>query len=132
MDKYPLNSDYVDNYLNYILLSISGSKISQDAFAFKNCVYMNPMSLTLTNCADRRDRINEFISDKKSLFESLKSKVAADCGNELIEAFLLDKNFNNGRDDYNIDARKNLLEKLNAKESSLVGCISKINDLSLI
>ena len=132
MDKYPSNSDYVDNYLNYVLLRISGSKVSQDAFAFKNCVYMNPMSLTLTNCADRRERINEFMSDKKSLFESLKSTVVTDCGNELIEAFLLDKSLNNGRDVYMIDARKNLLEKLNAKESSLIKCISKINDFSLI
>ena len=69
MEKFPFHSDYVDSYLNYFLFSLSGNNLKHDALAFKNCVYLNPISLTLTNCADRRDKINEFISEKKEKFD---------------------------------------------------------------
>jgi hypothetical protein len=130
MEKYPFNSDYVDSYLNYFLLS--RTRVAEDASAYKNCVYMNPISLTLTNCADRRERVNEFLSEKKEQIESLKSVVTGNCGKLLMEAFLLDKSLNNGRDGYSLDDKKNLFSRLLDKENQLAYCLERNQNASLI
>jgi len=124
MEKYPLHSDYVESYINKIILS--NTRVSKDAQAFKNCVYLNPYSLTLTNCADRRAKVDKFVSENDSVYNEIKSKFSNNCKGELMEAFHLDKTLNNGRENLTHDDRKNLSIRLFEKEKVLKNCVGKL------
>lgn len=123
MEKYPFHSDYVDSYLNYFFLN--STRVGDDAYAFKNCVYLNPLSLTLTNCSDRRDRVNEYISNYKEQFDTIKSHATENCGKLVMEAFLLDKSLNSGKEKFSSDDKKNLYARYAEKEMELSECILK-------
>jgi hypothetical protein len=124
MEKYPLHSDYVESYINKLILS--NTSVSKDAQAFKNCVYLNPYSLTLTNCADRREKVDKYVSDNISVYNEIKSKINNNCKGELMEAFHLDKTLGNGREIITHDDRKNLSIRLFEKEKILRKCVGKL------
>lgn len=88
MNKYPVESDFLDSYLNYFILKsfYANSKIANDADVFKSCVHLNPAFVNLANCSDRRDNVNNFITSNEEGFNKYRNIAIESCKNELLSS----------------------------------------------
>jgi hypothetical protein len=131
-EKFSLDSDFVDSFLNYQLIkqyykTKDNKSIIEDARIFNNCVNMNPFNTVVSNCSDRRDRVNEFIDTHIAAFEGYKTYAKENCSNELFAAFGLNHSLNRNA---NINSSyTTMLNEMNLKEKeeSLSKCLAGLS-----
>ena len=91
MEKYALDSDFLESYLNCFVIKTYFTKqenlsVISDAALFNSCVHLNSSALKLANCSDRRDSVYAFISDNADCFNKYKSTALNNCKDELYSA----------------------------------------------
>lgn len=130
--KFPLDSDFVDSYLNYQIINKfyktkEHKSILDDAKIYNNCVNMNPYNAVLSNCSDRRDNVNAFIDSNLAGFEAFKLFAKESCLNELNSAFGVNHSLNRNA---NINSAYTIMlneMKLKEKEESLSKCLAALS-----
>jgi hypothetical protein len=88
MLKYPIESDFIQSYLNLFVIGnfIKNNQIYNDAAIFNSCVHLNTSAFNLANCSDRRDKVDKFINENEELFNKYKNVSAENCQKELLLA----------------------------------------------
>ena len=91
IEKYPIESDFTESYLNLFLLNNffrqpDNYSVISDAAVFNSCVHLNPAALNLANCSDRRDNVDRFISRHQEQFSRYVNVVKDSCKDELVSA----------------------------------------------
>ena len=123
--KFTLQSDFVDSYVNRILLETKSkdSQIHKDALVFEACVNLNRFCLNFSECGEKRDKVEKYLEENN--LQNEKESLIANCGNELLESHSLihlqhRDNFSN--------MYSKLINNVAIKDSmnSLFTCISKI------
>ena len=77
--KYPIESDFIDSFINSILLNLSSKtsySIKKDAEVYMKCVNLDPIANKLSNCSASRDRVNEYIESDEKIKEAKASAIA--------------------------------------------------------
>jgi hypothetical protein len=128
MAKYSVESDFLQNYLNFFIISRfykndENSSILNDAQVFNSCVHLNPSSFNLANCADRRERVESFISSNEEAFNKFRNIAVENCKSDLLNAHginvHLEKDLRNTR-----PSELNLLKlQIDKAEERLDACI---------
>jgi hypothetical protein len=128
MAKYPVESDFLQSYLNFFILSRFYNKdenfsLVNDAKVFNSCVHLNPSSFNLANCADRREKVESFITTQEEAFNKYRNIAVENCKPELLNAHGISVHLE--KDLRGIRASElNLLKmQKNKAEESLAACV---------
>ena len=84
-NKFSVESDFVDSYLNSLLISSLPStdyNLRAKANIFSNCVNLVNLTLKTQNCSEARDSLAEIIESED--FKSSKEKVLGECSESLL------------------------------------------------
>ena len=93
LNKYSIDSDFIQSYLNLFVVSkfFNGNfSLENDARTFNSCVHLNASAYNLSNCSDRRDRVESFISSNEEVFNKYRTVAVESCKTELLTAHNLD------------------------------------------
>jgi hypothetical protein len=83
--KFTIESDFVDSFLNYIILN--KSKVSDDAHVFAQCVNLNKAASTIADCSGKRDRIANYLENNEKA-QKTREEVLSNCSSQLLKAHI--------------------------------------------
>lgn len=129
MEKYPINSDFVESYLNYFIIQKYYDKNSRgvavDALIYRNCVNLNHLNINISMCGERREKVEKFIESKKEDFNKVRDVTVEKCHSELRDAFYGSRIFSDDIDNVSYSEKQYVWMKLKEKEDNLEKCINK-------
>jgi hypothetical protein len=84
MEKFSFDSDYVDSFLDSVLLSKFPYSISKHGEIYAKCVNMYSPALKIADCEKAKSIVEEF--NKNEEYIEKKNKVKENCQDELYKA----------------------------------------------
>jgi hypothetical protein len=124
--KFPLESDYTQAYLNDFIIRYFFPKhihVKYDSFVFYSCVKMLPSFYKLADCSTRRDNVEAFLAENENKVSAYKSALT-NCNSELVPAFSLSRSIESS-----YDAKPSEINfmrfKLKKSEDALEECVKK-------
>ena len=120
--KYPIESDFIDSFINSILLNLSSNasySIKKDAEVYMKCVNLDPIANKFSNCSASRDRVNEYIDSDDKIKEA-KSAAIANCSEVIYNLY---SQINSEKNDYSNALKFN---QINKNKETFKSCV---NDL---
>ena len=87
-DKFSLESDFVDSFLNSYISKYyknSSYKLMKNSLVYSSCVNLNNIALKISDCSAARDFVNEEVESNEDL-KNLREAAVANCENQVLHA----------------------------------------------
>lgn len=109
MEKFSIDSDYVDSYLDSVLLSRLPYSISKQGDIYARCVNLQSVALKIGDCENAKSNVDEF--NKLDEYVELKNRVKENCQQELFKAHSTFYNYINNQNAILNNSLKNCVDK---------------------
>jgi hypothetical protein len=129
IEKYPVESDFLQSYLNSFVIGRFFNKdenfsLVNDAKVFNSCVHLNPTAYNLANCSDKRDRVEAFIASQEETFNKYRTVAIENCKSELMNAHGISVHFEKDLRKTSASELNLLSMKKNKAEDNLFACVN--------
>ncbi len=96
MEKFSVDSDYVDSYLDSVLLSRMPYSISKQGAIYAKCVNLFSAALKISDCEKAKTVVEDF--NKLDEYVEKKNRVKESCQEEIFKAHSTFYSLINGKD----------------------------------
>lgn len=82
-DKFPIESDFIDSFLNYFIISNKNKdfNVSKQSLIFAKCVNLNNQTLRIGDCSRARELTYQFLESND--LNAPKEQILSECSKQV-------------------------------------------------